>query len=88
VSTPRRSTPRKVAGGTTYQVLFTGFSDSKQESIVKQLGMKVNNVLILLAEGVNENVQTTDSCKRYTGCPQMITLISSGYDIVTMKLTE
>ncbi|PNF28708.1 hypothetical protein B7P43_G07874, partial [Cryptotermes secundus] len=37
VSTPRRSSQRKVAGGTTYQVLFTGFSDTKQESIVRQL---------------------------------------------------
>lgn len=50
VSTPRRSTQRKVVGGTTYQVLFTGFSDTKQESIVRQLGMNINNVLLLLAE--------------------------------------
>jgi hypothetical protein len=44
VSTPRRSTPRKVAsaGSTAYHVLFTGFSDTKQESIVRKLGMKVH----------------------------------------------
>jgi hypothetical protein len=39
-STPRRSSQRRVAAGTTYQVLFTGFSDATQESIVKQLGME------------------------------------------------
>jgi hypothetical protein len=50
LSTPRRSSQRRVAGGTTYQVLFTGFSDAKQESIVKQLGMKINNRLLLLEE--------------------------------------
>ncbi|KAJ4445539.1 hypothetical protein ANN_12219 [Periplaneta americana] len=41
VTTPRRSTPRKLASAadaSTYQVLFTGFSDTKQEAIVKQLG--------------------------------------------------
>ncbi|XP_069694916.1 uro-adherence factor A-like [Periplaneta americana] len=44
VTTPRRSTPRKLASAadaSTYQVLFTGFSDTKQEAIVKQLGGRV-----------------------------------------------
>lgn len=42
-SPPQRSTPRKVASSsrTTHQVLFTGFSDTKQESIVRQLGGSV-----------------------------------------------
>lgn len=48
-STPRRSTPRKVASSSrmTHQVLFTGISDTKQESIVRQLGMK-NAALVFI----------------------------------------
>ncbi|KDR15439.1 Mediator of DNA damage checkpoint protein 1 [Zootermopsis nevadensis] len=43
VSTQRRSTPRRMAsaGGTAHHVLFTGFSDSKQEYVVRQLGGRV-----------------------------------------------
>ncbi|PSN36675.1 hypothetical protein C0J52_16279 [Blattella germanica] len=49
-SSPRRATSRKTATATrmAHQVMFTGFSDTKQEAIVKQLGGSV--------------VDTPDSC--------------------------